>query len=104
MFAALGIILLVAGAIITFAVDKTAEGFDLHAIGWILRETGKPQPAVVRAWLEPRAARAAGLTVREAVKHLPAADRAAILAAREGGKVPRAPRRLAAPPARRVRR
>ena len=40
MFAALGIILLVAGAIITFAVDKTAEGFDLHAIGWILMAAG----------------------------------------------------------------
>ena len=36
MFAALGIILLVAGAIITFAVDREAEGVDLEAIGWIL--------------------------------------------------------------------
>ena len=40
MFAALGIILLVAGAIITFAVDREAEGFDLHAVGWILMAGG----------------------------------------------------------------
>jgi hypothetical protein len=40
MFAALGIILLVAGAIITFAVDREAEGFDLHTVGWILMAGG----------------------------------------------------------------
>jgi hypothetical protein len=40
MFAALGIILLVAGAIITFAVDRQAQGFDLHAVGWILMAGG----------------------------------------------------------------
>ena len=36
MFAALGIILIVAGAIITFAIDRQADGVDLDAIGWIL--------------------------------------------------------------------
>lgn len=40
MFAALGIILLVAGAIITFAIDREADGVDLHAIGWILMAGG----------------------------------------------------------------
>ena len=40
MFAALGIILLVAGAILTFAVDRQAEGVDLAAIGWILMAGG----------------------------------------------------------------
>lgn len=40
MFAALGIILLVAGAIITFAVDRQAEGVDLAAIGWIMMAGG----------------------------------------------------------------
>lgn len=40
MFAALGIILLVAGAIITFAIDRTAEGVDLAAIGWIMMAGG----------------------------------------------------------------
>ena len=40
MFAVLGVILLVAGAIITFAVDREAEGVDLEAIGWILMAGG----------------------------------------------------------------
>ena len=40
MFAALGIVLIVAGAILTFAVDRQAEGFDINAIGWILMAGG----------------------------------------------------------------
>jgi len=40
MFAALGIVLLVAGAIVTFAIDKSAQDFDLVAIGWILMAGG----------------------------------------------------------------
>lgn len=40
MFAALGIILLVAGAILTFAVDRQSDGVDLAAIGWILMAGG----------------------------------------------------------------
>ena len=36
MFAALGIILLVAGAVLVFAVETEAEGVDLVSIGWIL--------------------------------------------------------------------
>lgn len=36
MLTALGILLLVAGAILTFAVDRQAEGVDLQAVGWIL--------------------------------------------------------------------
>ncbi len=40
MFAALGIILLIAGAVITFAVDRQAEGVDLAAIGWIMMAGG----------------------------------------------------------------
>jgi hypothetical protein len=40
MFAALGTILLVAGAIVTFAVDREAEGVDLDALGWILMAGG----------------------------------------------------------------
>jgi hypothetical protein len=40
MFAVLGILLLVAGAIVTFAVDRQAEGFDLNALGWILMAGG----------------------------------------------------------------
>jgi 3-methyladenine DNA glycosylase AlkD len=56
--------------------------FVRKAIGWVLRELGQREPETVVAWLEPRVTRAAGLTVREAVKHLPEADRARLLAAR----------------------
>ncbi len=55
--------------------------FIRKAIGWVLRETGKTRPELVSGWLRPRAARASGVTVREAVKYLPEADRAAILRA-----------------------
>jgi 3-methyladenine DNA glycosylase AlkD len=51
------------------------EFFIRKAIGWVLRETGKSQPEVVTTWLEPRMARASGLTIREAVKYLPADSR-----------------------------
>lgn len=36
MFAVLGIILLVVGAVLAFAVDRQAEGVDLVTIGWIM--------------------------------------------------------------------
>jgi 3-methyladenine DNA glycosylase AlkD len=62
------------------------EFFIRKAIGWILRETGKKTPQRVTAWLRPRAGRAAGLTVREAVKYLPEKDRAAILLLAKKGK------------------
>ncbi len=58
------------------------EFFIRKAIGWVLRETARKRPDLVYRWLLPRAARAAGLTVREAVKPLSAAQRAAVLAAR----------------------
>jgi 3-methyladenine DNA glycosylase AlkD len=57
------------------------EFFVRKAIGWVLRETGKERPELVARWLRPRAARASGVTVREAVKHLPRAEGAAILRA-----------------------
>ena len=47
----------------------------------ILRDSARKSPARVVAWLEPRVARASGVTVREAVKHLPEADRERLLAA-----------------------
>lgn len=34
--AALGVLLLVVGAILVWAVEKEAEGFDLTDLGWIL--------------------------------------------------------------------
>jgi 3-methyladenine DNA glycosylase AlkD len=54
---------------------------DRKAIGWVLRETGKKNPGLVIAWLAPRAHLASGVTMREAVKYLPAADSAALTAA-----------------------
>ena len=60
------------------------EFFIRKAIGWVLREAGKRRPADVTAWLAPRTARASGVTVREAVKYLPAEDAARLLAAYRG--------------------
>ncbi len=57
------------------------EFFIRKSIGWVLRETGKPQPDTVFAWLLPRASRASGITVREAVKYLSPAQCAEVLAA-----------------------
>jgi 3-methyladenine DNA glycosylase AlkD len=58
------------------------EFFIRKAIGWVLRDTGRKRPDLVYQWLLPRAPQASGVTVREAVKPLSAAQRAAILAAR----------------------
>jgi 3-methyladenine DNA glycosylase AlkD len=57
------------------------EFFIRKAIGWVLREVSKKQPDRIYAWLEPRAGRASGVTVREAVKYLSDAQRETILAA-----------------------
>ena len=40
MYAAIGVIFVVAGAILTFAVEKTVEGVDLDVIGWIMMGGG----------------------------------------------------------------
>jgi 3-methyladenine DNA glycosylase AlkD len=58
------------------------EFFIRKAIGWVLRDTARKRPDLVYRWLLPRAARASGVTVREAVKPLSAEQRAAVLAAR----------------------
>ena len=42
------------------------EFFIRKAIGWILRDTAKRRPELVTDWLEPRAHRASGVTMREA--------------------------------------
>jgi 3-methyladenine DNA glycosylase AlkD len=60
------------------------EFFIRKAIGWILRDTAKRRPDMVAAWLEPRAHRASGVTMREAVKPLPPEVAARLLAARAG--------------------
>ena len=56
------------------------EFFIRKAIGWVLREVAKKRPELVAAWLGPRVHRASGVTVREAVKYLPEADRDLLLA------------------------
>lgn len=56
--------------------------FIRKAIGWVLRDTAKRRPDLVAGWLLPRAGRASGVTIREAVKPLSEEQRAAILAAR----------------------
>jgi 3-methyladenine DNA glycosylase AlkD len=66
------------------AMLEEREFFIRKAIGWVLRETAKKTPKRVVKWLVPRAARASGLTVREASKHLPAADKNRILQAHAG--------------------
>jgi 3-methyladenine DNA glycosylase AlkD len=57
------------------------EFFIRKAIGWVLREVGKRHPQPVVAWLEPRTTRVSGVTIREAVKYLPAQDRDRLVAA-----------------------
>jgi 3-methyladenine DNA glycosylase AlkD len=50
------------------------EFFIRKALGWVLRELSKQDPSWVIAWVEPRATAISGVTLREAVRHLPAAD------------------------------
>ena len=64
------------------------EFFIRKAIGWVLRDTARKRPDLVFTWLLPRASRASGVTIREAIKPLTERQRDAILAAR-------APTRLA---------
>jgi 3-methyladenine DNA glycosylase AlkD len=63
------------------AVLDEKEFFIRKAIGWVLREVGKRRPDEVIAWLAPRTHRASGVTMREAVRYLPAADRDRLMAA-----------------------
>jgi 3-methyladenine DNA glycosylase AlkD len=63
------------------AMLEEREFFIRKAIGWVLREAGKRNPAAVTAWLAPRTHRASGVTMREAVKYLPAATGAELMAA-----------------------
>ncbi len=63
------------------AMLSEREFFIRKAIGWVLRETAKKHPDLVAEWLAPRIDRASGVTVREAVKWLPAPRREALLTA-----------------------
>jgi 3-methyladenine DNA glycosylase AlkD len=53
---------------------EEGEFFIRKAIGWVLREGGKRRPAEVTTWLAHRTHRSSGVTMREAVKYLPAGD------------------------------
>ena len=63
---------------------EETEFFIRTAIGWILRDTAKRRPDMVDDWLMPRAHRASGVTLREAVKPLSDEQRAAVLATARG--------------------
>jgi 3-methyladenine DNA glycosylase AlkD len=69
------------------AMLEDQEFFVRKAIGWVLREVGRRQPDAVYAWLLPRAARASGVTLAEALKPLGAEQRALLIAAK-GSKDP----------------
>ena len=64
------------------AMLEEKDFFIRKAIGWILRDTARRRPDLVFVWLLPRAARASGVTLREAVKYLASEQRDAVLAAR----------------------
>jgi 3-methyladenine DNA glycosylase AlkD len=57
------------------------EFFVRKATGWVLREAGKRRPELVAEFLRQRVTRVSGVTVREAVRYLEAADRDALMAA-----------------------
>jgi len=57
------------------------EFFIRKAIGWVLREAAKRRPDEVASWLATRTARASGVTMREAVKYLPAETGSAFMEA-----------------------
>lgn len=61
---------------------EETEFFIRKAIGWALRDTAKKRPELVFDWLLPRAKRASGVTVREALKPLTLRERQQIEAAR----------------------
>lgn len=50
------------------------EFFVRKAIGWVLRELSKRDPVWVAGWTEAHAAEMSGVTFREAVRRLPAAE------------------------------
>jgi 3-methyladenine DNA glycosylase AlkD len=56
------------------AMLEEREFFIRKAIGWVLRDASRRRPAEVVAWISPRTHRASGVTMREVVRHLSAAD------------------------------
>ena len=64
------------------AMLEEREFFIRKAIGWVLRETSKKRPELVYDWIRDHAARASGVTIREAVKYLSEEQREDVLARR----------------------
>ena len=64
------------------AMIEEKEFFIRKAIGWVLRDTSRKGPDLVFDWILPRAHRASGVTLREAIKRLSPDQREAVLAAR----------------------
>jgi hypothetical protein len=84
---------------------EETELFVRKAIGWVLREASKKRADAVADWLEPRAARASGVTIREAIKYLPEERQRRILEAhKSGGAVAARPRAVRSAARRRGRR
>ncbi|NNC92461.1 MAG: DNA alkylation repair protein, partial [Acidimicrobiia bacterium] len=63
------------------AMLEEKEFFIRKAIGWVLRDTSRRRPELVAAWVGGRTHRMSGITIREAIKHLPPEQAAAFLAA-----------------------
>ncbi|MFV2175314.1 DNA alkylation repair protein [Actinomadura sp. LOL_016] len=63
------------------AMVGETEFFVRKALGWVLREQSKKDPAWVARWVEARIADVSGVTLREAVRHLPDGDAARLTAA-----------------------
>ncbi|WP_067454483.1 DNA alkylation repair protein [Actinomadura macra] len=57
------------------------EFFIRKALGWVLRELSRKDPAWVTAWVDARTDAVSGVTIREAVRHLPDNDKARLMSA-----------------------
>ena len=66
-------------AVLAIPMLGEKEFFIRKAIGWVLRDVSKKDPAVVAAFLRTHRADVSGLTMREGAKYLPARDRRALL-------------------------
>jgi 3-methyladenine DNA glycosylase AlkD len=65
------------------------EFFIRKAIGWVLREISKQDPAWTAEWVERRVGRLSGVTFREAVRRLEPGERDRLVALHRGGPAAR---------------
>jgi 3-methyladenine DNA glycosylase AlkD len=63
------------------ALIEEREFFIRKALGWVLRELAKSDPAWVAGWVSDHVTMVSGVTIREAVRHLPGKDRDDLLTA-----------------------